>query len=171
MTDTREKLWDTCPRPQAAPSDDVGKQLRGLLAMTVPVPAGCVAPEGTPMSPQFRVSVQCVTDEGVHFIIHADGYSSDTLDIVASESGLALLAPHVDGETQPERIARTIAAMRSAAPQVEAMREAWLAGFRYGTGLYSSSPLPRAEEDGLKRYLDAALSAQPKIDAALAGEK
>ncbi len=57
--------------------------LEDLLKMTVPVPAGCISPEGTPMSPEFRVSIQSIAAEGVHFIIHANGHDSDTLDFVA----------------------------------------------------------------------------------------
>jgi len=33
--------------------------------------------------PNFRVSVQREVENGVHFIIHADGYNSPTLDLVA----------------------------------------------------------------------------------------
>ena len=56
--------------------------LEHLLRMTVPVPAGCVAPEGTPTSPEFRVVVQRADNDGVHFIIHANGHRSDTLDFI-----------------------------------------------------------------------------------------
>jgi len=34
------------------------------------------------MSPGFRVSVQNVSEFGVHFIIHPDGHSGETLDFV-----------------------------------------------------------------------------------------
>jgi hypothetical protein len=57
--------------------------LEKLLRMTVPVGPGCVAPEGTPMSPEFRVAVQEITDEGVRFIIHANGHNSETMDFIA----------------------------------------------------------------------------------------
>lgn len=33
------------------------------------------------VSPDFRVSVQRFDDDGVHVIIHADGYNSETLDL------------------------------------------------------------------------------------------
>jgi len=66
--------------------------LETLLRTTVPVPAGCVAPEGSPMSPRFRVDVQHAFEDGVHFIIHADGHSSDTLDLVAKGNSLTPLA-------------------------------------------------------------------------------
>jgi len=35
------------------------------------------------VTPDFRVAVQRVTDQGVHFIIHAAGFDSETLDFVA----------------------------------------------------------------------------------------
>lgn len=92
------------------PDDDALIALDRLLRMTVPVPAGCVGAEGEPMSPEFVVSIQLVTDEGVHFIIRASGHSSDTLDLVATSRRLALLAPFEAGETREERIARTVAA-------------------------------------------------------------
>ena len=66
--------------------------LETLLRMTVPVPAGCVAPEGSPMTPEFRVSVLNVREDGVHFIIHAHSYSSDTLDLIARGNSLAPMA-------------------------------------------------------------------------------
>ena len=55
-------------------------KLEQLLRMTVPVPAGCVAPEGTPMSPEFMVSVQEIAEDGVRIIVHACGHDSETLD-------------------------------------------------------------------------------------------
>lgn len=65
--------------------------LEELLRMTVPVPAGCTAPEGSPMSPQFRVSVQAIRDDGVHFIIHAEGHHSETLDFIVRGDSLKRL--------------------------------------------------------------------------------
>jgi hypothetical protein len=106
-------------------SDSVIERLNRLLRMTVPVPSGCVAAAGQPMSPEFRASVQLITDDGVHFIIHARGHSSDTLDLVLTSRGLTLLAPFEPGETQAERIARTAAiAATPSAGGVEEMREA-----------------------------------------------
>lgn len=68
-------------------------KLEDLLRMTVPVGPGCVAPEGTPMSPEFRVAVQHVLDDGVHIIIHANGHNSETLDrIVIGDQLLTLEA-------------------------------------------------------------------------------
>lgn len=32
--------------------------------------------------PDFRVAVQDITDEGVHFIIHPFGYDGETLDFI-----------------------------------------------------------------------------------------
>lgn len=66
-------------------------RLEDLLRVTVPVPAGCVAPEGTPMSPEFRVAVQEVAEDGVRIIVHALGHNSDTLDLwVIGDSLLTL---------------------------------------------------------------------------------
>jgi hypothetical protein len=65
------------------------------------------------MSPEFRVSVQLITDAGVHFIIHADGHSSDTLDLVANANSIAILAPFRSDETHIERIERTAACLRA----------------------------------------------------------
>ena len=63
--------------------------LEGLLRMTVPVPAGCAAPEGTPTSPDFRVAVQSVREDGVHIIVHAEGHDSDTMDFLVRGNELA----------------------------------------------------------------------------------
>ena len=86
--------------------------LETLLRTTVPVPAGCVAPEGSPMTPEFRVSVLNVREDGVHFIIHAHGYSGDTLDLIARGNTLMPLA---------------LASSRPPADQVPDMEE-WLMG-------------------------------------------
>lgn len=55
-------------------------RLEKLLRMTVPVGPGCVSPEDTPMSPEFRIAVQEVREDAVRVIIHANGHSSETLD-------------------------------------------------------------------------------------------
>ena len=73
-----------CPKP---PLDR--PTLEKLLRMTVPVPAGVMAPEGSAMSPEFRVSIQKVADDGVHFIIHAEGHDSDTMDFKVRGNHLA----------------------------------------------------------------------------------
>lgn len=75
-----------CPKPPLEKP-----RLEKLLRMTVPVGPGCVAPEDTPMSPDFRVSVQNIADDHVHFIIHADGHNSDTLDFRVSGNALTLI--------------------------------------------------------------------------------
>ena len=54
--------------------------LEELLRMTVPVGPGCVAPEDTQMTPDFRIAVQGVSSDNVRIIIHAQGHDSDTLD-------------------------------------------------------------------------------------------
>jgi hypothetical protein len=110
-------------QPTPSATGEIVERVNALLRMTVPVPAGCVGEEGSPMSPEFRVSVQLVTDEGVHFIIHADGHSSDTLDVVVTDKGLALLAPFKPGETRAERIARTAALIEQQAATIAELRE------------------------------------------------
>lgn len=64
------------------------KTLESLLRMTVPVGPGCIVPEGTPMSPEFRVAVQQVMEDGVRIIVHASGYNSDTLDFIVRGNSL-----------------------------------------------------------------------------------
>lgn len=62
------------------------KRLEDLLRMTVPTKdkdGNAIA-----ITPEFRVSVQRVADDGVHFIIHADGHNSDTLDFIVSGDAL-----------------------------------------------------------------------------------
>lgn len=54
-----------------------------LLRMTVPVGPGCVAPEGTPMSPDFEIRITEVGDGYVKFYVHAIGYPSDTMNFKA----------------------------------------------------------------------------------------
>lgn len=64
--------------------------LEQLLRMTVPVGPGCVAPEGTPMTPEFRVAVQHVAADGVYFIVHLNGHNGETLDFVARGNEITL---------------------------------------------------------------------------------
>jgi len=56
--------------------------LEDLLRMKIesvsPVTHGKVS-----ASPDFRIAVQRSTDQGVHFIVHAAGWDSTTLDFVA----------------------------------------------------------------------------------------
>lgn len=66
--------------------------LEELLRMTVPVGPGCVAPEGTPMSPEFRVAVQHVAEDAVHIIVHANGHDSETLDFEVRGNELSPLS-------------------------------------------------------------------------------
>lgn len=47
--------------------------------------------ENVKFTPEFRVAVQKKTNEGVHFIIHANGHNSETLDFFVSENELFLL--------------------------------------------------------------------------------
>ncbi len=43
------------------------------------------------VSPDFRVAVQGRRDGGIHFLIHADGHNSDTLDFVVTGNALECL--------------------------------------------------------------------------------
>lgn len=56
--------------------------LEELLSMKVHN-LNAVTGEQVSYPPEFRVSVQGRRDGGVHFIIHANGYNSETLDFVA----------------------------------------------------------------------------------------
>ena len=62
--------------------------LEKLLRMTVHVGPGCIAPEGTQMSPEFRLSIQEITDDGVRFIIHAHGHDSHTMEFIVQDNSL-----------------------------------------------------------------------------------
>lgn len=65
--------------------------LEGLLRTTYKVGPGCVAPEGALASPEFRISIQKITPDGVHFIVHAHGMDSETLDFIAIGNRLVAL--------------------------------------------------------------------------------
>ena len=69
--------------------------LEDLLRMTVPVGPGCISPEGTPMSPEFSVSVQGMGEAGVYFIIHARGHDSETLDFIVKGNKLEQLMEYL----------------------------------------------------------------------------
>lgn len=43
------------------------------------------------MTPDFRVAVQEITEDGVRIIIHANGYSSDTCDFMVRGNNLTAL--------------------------------------------------------------------------------
>ena len=43
------------------------------------------------ISPEFRVAIQHITDEGVHAIIHANGHNSDTLDLLVKGNEFTLV--------------------------------------------------------------------------------
>lgn len=58
------------------------------LRFTFPVGPGCVAPEGTPASPDFLLSIMEIRDNGIHFIIHPHGHDGDTLDFVVSGNNI-----------------------------------------------------------------------------------
>lgn len=66
--------------------------LEELLRMTVPVPAGCVAKEGTPYTPDFRIAVQAIDQASVRIIVHALGHNSETLDFYVCGDVLTPLA-------------------------------------------------------------------------------
>jgi len=54
------------------------------------------------VTPDFRVAVQRVTPSGVHFIIHAAGYDSDTLDFVAVDDSLFRLGTDIHWDHENE---------------------------------------------------------------------
>ena len=62
------------------------KTLESLLRMTVP--AKDKDGNDINISPEFRVAVQHVRDDGVHVIIHPNGHAGDTLDFVVSGNNL-----------------------------------------------------------------------------------
>jgi len=68
--------------------------LEGLLRMTVPIGPGCVAPEDTQMTPDFRIAVQEIDSGGVRVIIHSSGHDSDTLDFIVIGNKLLTLEQH-----------------------------------------------------------------------------
>lgn len=43
---------------------------------------------GLTVYPDLRLSVQKVTDEGIHIIIHVDGRNSNTLDFIINDNEL-----------------------------------------------------------------------------------
>ena len=63
-----------CPKPPLPRQPT----LEQLLRMTVGVEN-----KDTRFTPPFCVSVQGERDGGIHFIIHANGYDSETLDFIA----------------------------------------------------------------------------------------
>ena len=54
-------------------------------------------------SPEFRVSIQRITEYGVHFIIHANGHNSPTLDLIANGNKLSELSKDVKYDHIAER--------------------------------------------------------------------
>ena len=60
--------------------------LENLLRMTVP--AKDKDGNDINVTPEFRVAVQHIRDDGVHIIIHPNGHSGDTLDFVVSGNEL-----------------------------------------------------------------------------------
>lgn len=62
--------------------------LEELLRTTYPIGPGCMAPEGTLASPNFRVSIMGSTPGGVHMLIHAEGHDSATLDFFVTGNTL-----------------------------------------------------------------------------------
>lgn len=64
--------------------------LEQLLRMKVSG-ISAVSGEDIEYSPEFRVSVQRESEDGVHVIIHADGYDSETLDLLVSENRIRVL--------------------------------------------------------------------------------
>ena len=61
--------------------------LENLLRMEVEG-KNSVTGEEVKFTPEFRVAVQKKTNEGVHFIIHANGHNSETLDFLVKSDEL-----------------------------------------------------------------------------------
>ena len=74
------------------------KTLEDLLRMTVKG-RSAVTQQEINYPPQFRVSVQNIRDGGVHFIIHADGHNSDTLDFIVKGNTLVPLNQELPHES------------------------------------------------------------------------
>ena len=66
-----------------------------LLSMKVKGKNGVLKEQGKPceveVSPEFRVAVQNITDEGVHIIIHANGHNSDTIDLLVKDNKVSVI--------------------------------------------------------------------------------
>ena len=54
-------------------------------------------------SPEFRVAIQRITPEGVHFIIHANGHNSNTLDLLAQGNQLLEIGKDVKYDWKHDR--------------------------------------------------------------------
>ncbi|MDH5183387.1 MAG: hypothetical protein OEX12_05800 [Gammaproteobacteria bacterium] len=69
------------------------KELYDLLGMEIE----SKDKDGNPImvSPEFVVKVQHKTDLGIHVIIHANGHSSDTVDLVVGENKIIKLGDNV----------------------------------------------------------------------------
>lgn len=65
------------------------KSLEELLRMTVP--AKDKDGNDIEITPEFRVSVQRLTEDGLHFIIHANDHNGDTLDYIVDGDTLTPL--------------------------------------------------------------------------------
>lgn len=66
------------------------KTLEDLLRMTVP--AKDKDGNDIQITPEFRLAVQNFNKEGgIHFIVHANGYNSDTLDYIVKDNTLKYL--------------------------------------------------------------------------------
>lgn len=63
--------------------------LEELLRMKVP--AKDMHGNDIQITPEFRVAVQGLSKEGVHFIIHANGHNSDTIDYMVNGDELKQL--------------------------------------------------------------------------------
>lgn len=58
--------------------------LRSKVSLNMPAPLS----GAKEVTPDFLVAVQDQTPEGVHIIIHPDGYNGDTLDFLVSGNTL-----------------------------------------------------------------------------------
>lgn len=63
-----------------------------LLRTKIKVESPILKEQGKPcevdLTPDFRVAVQTIQDEGIHFIIHPLSHSGDTLDFIVKHNRL-----------------------------------------------------------------------------------
>lgn len=80
---------DECHQNQNLNWSENSMTLQDLLSMEVEstnISRGIIK-----VPPEFRVSVQEKTDQGVRIIIHADGHNSETMDLLVNGDNLTVL--------------------------------------------------------------------------------
>lgn len=76
--------------------------LEDLLRMKINGTSG-VTGEPVKFSPHFTVSVQGEIGGGVHFIIHADSYNSETLDFIVFQDEIKPYGEWLTSQEEPLR--------------------------------------------------------------------